>query len=66
MVEDQQHVWVVCSEAGSLLLPVASKQAAEVYKEAGWQVTELPLSAFSAEEMRCLGIRRLPPETHQS
>lgn len=52
-----------------MLLPVKTAEAADAFRRAGWQVTMLPLSAFTEVELRCLGIsgtglcggRRLAP-----
>lgn len=58
LLSDQQHVWMVRKGPGSLLLPVTKLEVAETFRKAGWQVTELPIAAFSEDEagLRCLGI----------
>ena len=58
MPSEQKHVWVVRRDRGSLALPIRDEEAAAVYKEAGWQVTELPRAAFENDELLCLGIGR--------
>jgi hypothetical protein len=52
---DQQHVWAVRPARGRSI-PVASKEAALLFEAIGWQVTELPLSSMTEDEMRSIGI----------
>lgn len=54
---DPQHIWVVRRSHDSILLPVTCDELAQLYRDAGWQVTELPRSAFEESELRCLGVR---------
>jgi hypothetical protein len=56
---EQRHVWVVRSGPDACPMPIKSKEAARVYRKAGWQVTKLPLAALSEDEMRCLGVQAL-------
>jgi hypothetical protein len=53
---EQRRVWVVRRDRLKILVPILCEEVAALYRKAGWQVTELPLSAFSEEEMRCLGV----------
>lgn len=55
---EQRHVWVIRRDQLKILVPILCEEIAAIYCKAGWQVTELPVSAFSEEEMRCLGIGR--------
>lgn len=55
MLPKLERVWIVRRDRESMLIPIRDEEAANVYKEAGWQVTEIASPALSADEMRCLG-----------
>lgn len=56
---DQQHVWMVRRRGGDGPdLPIRDWEVAKTFWKVGWQVAGRPYSAFSDEELRCLGISR--------
>lgn len=63
MPSDQQHVWMVQLSLTTEAIPVARPEVADLFRDAGWQVTELPLAAFEPVELRCL---RIDPGPHPS
>jgi hypothetical protein len=47
---------MVRREQGAILVPITSQPVAELFRRTGWQVTELPLSAFTLAELQSLRV----------
>ena len=56
MPSDQQHVWMVRLSWNTKPVPITSPEVADLFRDAGWHVTELPVAAFEPAELRCMGI----------
>lgn len=54
MAKDQKHFWIVRRRWGDLAIPTLQEEVAQVFREQGWEVTELPGAALSEVERRCL------------
>jgi len=54
--------------SGSIFVPITSEPVAEIFRQAGWQVTPKPLSAFTPNELERLrmilpaGLPRFPSD----
>lgn len=55
MTKDQKRFWVVRRRWGSLAIPTLHGEVAQVFRERGWEVTELPGAALTKDERRVLG-----------
>jgi hypothetical protein len=61
LIRHQDHVWVVQRDTNSPQIAIADEEAALTFDEGGWRVTRLPLSAFTADELRALGVKLARP-----
>jgi hypothetical protein len=48
--EDCKHIWIVRLRPGGQPVPILYPEVAEVFRDAGWQVTELPGMALSEDD----------------
>ena len=54
MDEDDRHFWLVRVRDGGIEVPVLKEEVAEAFREAGWEVTRLPLAALKKVDVRYL------------
>ena len=54
MDEDDRHFWLVRNRDGGIEVPVLQQEVAEVFREAGWEVTRLPPAALKKVDLRYL------------
>jgi hypothetical protein len=40
-----------------MLVPVIDARAADVFRRLGWQVTKVPIAAFTETELRTMGVQ---------
>ena len=55
VAKDRKRFWIVRRRWGGLAIPTLHGEVAQVFRERGWEVTELPGAALSETDRRILG-----------